>query len=598
MGTQCALDAVRQATSLLDAIRRADALTVAARRDGGPLAVWALAAAAADPADQLTAIASVHALAQVFDQSADEALVDLLTCAEPFLREHAAWALGTRLPRLDAVAGLVTMVADGGFPGMLAQRTLEHWGSSAPDHLALALEGALLGVDDPSARARLVETIGLLPGRIPARVLRAAAVNPAESIAVRAAGVAGLGDRTATGPVLALLTGLAQADDELADVARLALFDLTAPPVPRVPLNRGTTVAQLFLHADIDRELAQVGAGDNGGIATLLVRLGDALVAATEDVDDLTLGERAGRVERVVTISRGRPGEAFARLTDLGAGLPGHAFAAVPFVGEPVASVDAWSHRIAAQRGIRRVLRAAGQVDVIHLRMADVGSLAAATVARERDLPVVFTVAPDPHAAIDALAAAGALTRANFGAADAVDHLWFRVRLVQRLTADAAHLVFFPRPHLEQDLRDLLGIDLATERERSSVVAEGIDLSVIEHSLVDARASIVAGPGTGVIPVHGTGAPSTGPAARASLDGLDSLLRELPSERRGLPLAITVGRLHHVKGMAALVEAWAADPALHARCNLLVVGGDLARPSPAEREQLARIAAVVPLAAA
>jgi glycosyltransferase involved in cell wall biosynthesis len=48
-----------------------------------------------------------------------------------------------------------------------------------------------------------------------------------------------------------------------------------------------------------------------------------------------------------------------------------------------------------------------------------------------------------------------------------------------------------------------------------------------------------------------------------------------------------------VKGMATVVEAWAADPALRDRCNLLIVGGDLANPSVDERDQLGLIAGVI-----
>ena len=61
----------------------------------------------------------------------------------------------------------------------------------------------------------------------------------------------------------------------------LALLDLEAAARPCEPSGRtdSLTVAQLFLHADIDPALSSAGAGDNGGIATLLVRLGDALVA-------------------------------------------------------------------------------------------------------------------------------------------------------------------------------------------------------------------------------------------------------------------------------------------------------------------------------
>ena len=161
MATHTALDAMRDAGSILEGIRRADDLTVAASRDGGTRAVRLLAQASNDTSDQLTAIAAVHSLAQVFDESADEVLIALLSHEELFLREHAAWAFGARLPRFDAIAGLAAMIIAGGFSGMLAQRTLEQWGSSAPEHVGLLLEGAVLGVDEATARARLVETVGL-----------------------------------------------------------------------------------------------------------------------------------------------------------------------------------------------------------------------------------------------------------------------------------------------------------------------------------------------------------------------------------------------------------------------------------------------------
>ena len=560
-----------------------------------------LAKAATDPNDQLTAIAAVHALAQVFDDSADEVLVALLHHDSAFLREHAAWALGTRLPRYDAVAGLVTLVVEGGFTGMLAQRTLEQWGSSAADQVGLFLEGALLGVSETPARARLVETIGLVPGRVPERLLRRVAIDSSENLHARVAAIAALGDRAPSPAVISLLSALSQADaaasafetGELAAVARLALFDLTATDAPRAPWNRGTTIAQLFLHADIDGELSQVGAGDNGGIATLLVRLGDALVAGTRAAGTRSAGttgvHAAGGVDRVITISRGTHDDALNAIADVGSTLPGHSFAAVPFVGGPVPSTDAWPRRVAAQRGIRRILRSAGVVDAIHLRMADVGSLAAATVARDLDIPVVFTVAPDPHGVIDSLESSGALTRANFGTVDAVEHFWFRARLVQRLAADAAHTVLFPRPDLQQDIERLTGIDIDAHPERHSVIPEGIDLSVIDRSRTDALGSLGLTGGSLLVSRDAHARAAAEPAAIA-FDQLDALLGTLPPERRGLPLLISVGRLHRVKGMAALVETWNTDPKLQARCNLLIVGGDLEHPSSDEGKELAHIA--------
>jgi glycosyltransferase involved in cell wall biosynthesis len=583
MGIQTSLDQVAQAARILDVMQEADELTVAASRDGGGRAVRLLARAAADPADQLTAVAAIHALAQVFDDAADLALVALLDHDTRWIREHAAWAFGTRLPRFDAVSGLVAMVVEGGFPGMLAQRTLEQWAASTPDHLSLALENALLGVRGDGARSRLVETIGLVHGRIPERVLLRTAQDPREGPLTRAAAVAALGDRPAGEATLGIVSDIARGDDEVAAVARLAVLDIARQhgDHPAGPERPGLTVVQLFLHADIDAGLTHVGAGDNGGIATLLVRLGDALVdPAAAAPGNATAGAPtvAGRpVDRVITLSRGTADQALASLARVSAGDDGHVFAHIPMLGGPRSLPEAWPHRVEAERGIRRVLRAAGRVDAVHLRMADVGTLAASTVARELGIPVVFTVAPDPHGVVDALDRSGALTRDGFGAVDAREHYWFRVRLVQRLAADAAHTVLFPRPELKRDMRRLVGIDVDAHPERHSVVAEGIDVAAIERSRDDAM----------------LGADAEGAPARAFVE-LDALLAGLPEERRGLPLVISVGRLARVKGMASLAHVWAADPALRSRANLLIVGGDLDAPTSEERDQLARILEAVP----
>jgi glycosyltransferase involved in cell wall biosynthesis len=584
-----ALDEQRSATTILDGIRRADDLVVAAARDGGARAVRLLAQAATDPSDQLTAIAAVHALAQVFDGSADEVLIALLHHDSAFLREHAAWALGTRLPRYDAIAGLVTLVRAGGFTGMLAQRTLEQWGSVAPDQIGLFLEGTLLGTNDVDARTRLVETIGLIPGRVPARLLRRVATDSTDNLHARVAAIAALGDGSPSADVIALVSALSQADAaessaetrELAAVARLALFDLTATAAPATRWNQGATIAQLFLHADIDGELSRVGAGDNGGIATLLVRLGDALVAGPAGIN------------RVITLSRGSHEFAFNALAEVGSTPPGHSFAAVPFVGGPVPSIDAWPRRVAAERGIRRILRSAGEVDAIHLRMADVGSLAAATVARDLSIPVVFTVAPDPHGGIASLESSGTLTRANFGTVDEIEHFWFRARLVHRLADDAAHTVLFPRPHLQRDIERLTGIDIEASPGRHSVIPEGIDLAVIDRSRTDALEALGLSGESLPVSLPASTEVSTAESATLAFAELDGLLTSLPPERRGLPVLISVGRLHRVKGMAALVEAWNNSPSLRARCNVLIVGGDLEHPSGDERAELERLHAAV-----
>lgn len=588
-----ALAKVRDAPFLLDAIRSADGLRDAARRDGGPFSVKLLARVVQDDADQLTGIAAVHALGAVFDEDAGVVLSRLLSDPRPFLREHAAMALGTRLPRLDAVGRLVSGVAAGGFATVINQRALRRWARVSPDHIALALEGALVSRDDAAGRARLIETMGLVPGSVAAGALLRIAGDSAEPLRSRQAAIAALGDRRVGGPGAELVRRLARSDGELAGVARLAAFDIAGVSYQSESEKPGLAIAQLFLHADMDRQLSRAGAGDNGGIATMLVRLGDALAAQPG-------------ISRVLTMSRGSFDAAVEVLTDPSSG---HVLSPIPLMSEPTDAANAWPVSVAAERGIRRALTSHGRVDVVHLRMADVGSMAAARVAGRLGIPTVFTLAPDPHAVIHALDMTGALTRGSFGAVDEREHYWFRTGLVARLAAGASHRVLFPRPNLREQLRDLLGIDVDDQSAGYTVVPEGIDVSVTDRARAELLADRAAAGSRAVAANAGAGADGAaagGVVARSSASGeslfagrhpalteLAALVSALPEHRRGLPLALSVGRLHRVKGMVTVVEAWASDPGLRDRCNLLIVGGDMAQPSPDERGQLELIAGVI-----
>lgn len=542
-------------------MRLADDLAFDANRDGGPRTIRVLTSVLDDD-DQLVAISAIHALAQVYDAEADRVLSGLLSDPRPFIREHSAAALGGRLPRFDSIGRLIALTADGGFCGMLAQRTIENWAATSPDHIAIAAEASLLGIRDPEPRARLVETLGLVRKRIAVRPLIALATDASEPEVVRAAAVSALGQRRGYPEIVAVLSSLVRGDDLLSDVARLALVDLT--PLPPAQKNSELTVAQLFLNADIDPGLEQAGRGDNGGIATLLVRLGDALLAGADS-----------RVDRVITMSRGSTSDALDSVASIASGETGHLYGRVPLISAPGAAADAWPLRVTVRRGIRRLLSAAGTVDVLHLRMADVGSLVAADAARELDIPLVFTVAPDPHAVINSLDQSGALTRTNFGEVDEVEHFWFRGRLVQQLAANAAHTVLFPRPDLKRDMRELVGIDIKAHPERHTIVPEGIDIEVVDAAVSEAAD-------------YAAGRPATAPLAQ-----LARLLEQLPAERRGLPLIVSVGRFHRVKGMATIVSAWANGPLRH-RANLLLIGGDLANPSADEQEQLDLMNGLIP----
>ncbi len=579
------LERTRRAQSVLDVILLSDPLAEAAAsadRAGGARAAvarQALLEAIRDSADAPTAISAVHALGRLRGDDAAEPLLELLD-AGGFLAQHAAWSLAGHEPvraLLDPLAGLV---AGGRIGGMLAQRTLARWSAVAPGPVVAAVAARLAATGEPFARARLVETLGLVGGDDGALVRLAADPEPAE---VRRAAIAALGDRPGAGA--AELERIAAGDDAVAATALLALDDHARrgraagaepgdPPIGAAPDLDRLRIVQVHLGGNLDRELLHAGQGSTGGIATLLVQLGDALAADR-------------RIATVTTIGRGTPAAALVGLaaapTRHGPLDDEHAVLSAPLGRhEDLGFGGGWPAVFAAERGLRRVLDHR-PADLLHLRMADVGSLAAARIARRRGLPTVFTLAPDPHAVIAEMERAGDLDRASFGRADAAGALWFRARLVRYLADTARQVVLFPRSELATRLRDLLAIDIAADPARYHVVPEGIDLAPVEA----ARREIA-----GLKPVFAAPAAPAASAPGGVVADLRAAIAALGPDRRGLPLVVSVGRLAEVKGMARLVEAFAADPDLRRRANLVIVGGDLDDPTPEERAEIDRIEAV------
>jgi glycosyltransferase involved in cell wall biosynthesis len=352
-----------------------------------------------------------------------------------------------------------------------------------------------------------------------------------------------------------------QAVGDLDAIGRQRLADLlVALPardtqIGRLPLGTltqrgaaGIVVVQPFLHARLDHLGASLGAGDAGGIASLLRSLGRAL----GDLDD---------VDEVITITRRHTGEArFDRLT------PGHRVERIDVGGTgPLPWREAWVFRAQIEAQLLAIGEAlAGSRVVWHLRMADVGTLAAAAVARRLGQAMVFTAVPDPHVVIDALQDSGRLDRSRFAVEDSAAQYWFRARMVERLAAQADRLTLLPRPTIERELVDLVGIDSNDLAARAVVIPEGIDIAEVDRA-----------------------------AARLSPDGVTAavglVIDLLPQHRRHLPWVLTVGRLHPAKGSQRIVEAVVGDPAVAERVNVVIVGGDLAHPSPDEQSTLERI---------
>lgn len=555
------LDALQTDVGVVSGLRRASSLAANAAGLSGVGELFTRLRTSVDSDDTIVAIAAVHAVGGLVGGGADVTLADLLDDERAFVAEHAMWVLSARCPYPPAIARLANVVATGNdFAAMLAQRTLAGWAVTAPALVADAFSerldpagGRLVDLTDIRARRRLVESLGLvdLP-EIGPRLARLAG-DDREDLPVRTAAVAALGDRADTD--VGVFEPWCRGTDEFALHARLARADHLRRRRPWTGRRGATRVGQVFVHARfVDDPSVD---GRHGGIPTLL-RLLAAAFTERGDVD-------------VVSIGGGSVAEAVAGVTS--SGDDGRSFAAaIPF-GDAPARHDAqtsWAYRVEIERGLRRVV-AACPLDLLHLRMADVGTLAAARVARTAGIPIVFTAAPDPHGVLAAMEADGRLTRAGFGESDASDHWWFRARMVERLTAQASRLVALPRPHLARDFRAWLGVDVASAA--LTVVPEGIDQATHHQArrLVDSR------------PRHLIG---------TAVDDLLAALDRLPGERRELPLMITVGRMHPVKGMDRVARVWRDHFVEHG--NLVIVGGDLLSPSPVERavlDHLARLSA-------
>ncbi len=280
--TRAALDGVRRAPSLLAGMRAIESLSdVAAVEEDSAAAVRVLLTAVLDPSDQLAAMGAVLALGAVPDERAGSALLTVLRDGPSYLRDHAVWALGGCPLLPSALPALLAEVTAGDFRGMLAQRTLETWALRDPEDVRVAVARRLASTTSTAARSRLVETLGLVPGDATQSLLRAVALGELEDVTTRATAIAALGDPPparrergqARGPsmtTITVLTVLASQTGPLSAVAQLALDDLRAAAEPRSqatsePEDDRRTVAQLFLHADIDGELTQCGARRHRG---------------------------------------------------------------------------------------------------------------------------------------------------------------------------------------------------------------------------------------------------------------------------------------------------------------------------------------------
>jgi glycosyltransferase involved in cell wall biosynthesis len=310
----------------------------------------------------------------------------------------------------------------------------------------------------------------------------------------------------------------------------------------------GIVVVQPYLHARLDRSGSLLGSGDAGGIASLLRSLGTSLAALDNIAEVITVTRRHGAEARSEQLAHGH------RLERIDFGPDGM----LPWR-------EAWVYRTEIERGFMELGESLADRQVVwHLRMADVGTMAAAAAAQRLGHPVVFTAAPDPHIVIDALQDSGRLDRARFAMEDAAAQYWFRSRMVERLVAQADRIALFPRPTIEHELVELLGVDPDELAAKSTIIAEGVDVTAVEQ----ARDRLISrGPSTDV----------------------QRILRSIPEERRHLPWVLSVGRLNPAKGPQRIVDAVVSREGLADLVNIVIVGGDIVHPSPDEQSTIERI---------
>jgi glycosyltransferase involved in cell wall biosynthesis len=325
-------------------------------------------------------------------------------------------------------------------------------------------------------------------------------------------------------------------------------------------------IAQLVLTTGLDEQLSLGGRGDTGGVASLLVSLGEAL-AKRADVDS------------VLTIGRGAVVDTLTTATTHSDSSLAYAMIAVGDHARTAETPDdSWEHLPSIKRGLRRVMRQTMPVDMLHLRMADAGTLAGSEVADALDVPVCFSAAPDPHNVVQSLQLRDELDQDKFIQLCTKEHVWFRARLVEKLAERANRLVLFPRAK-PSDLLDLLGIDSQRSGQRVAVVSEGIDVELIRRAEANYSSAV----------------PDNSQGAQLLPDILAELAAQIPESRRHLPLLLSIGRLNPVKGMERVAAAWAGEPLLQSCYNLVIVGGDLVNPSATERVVLAAIDKAVPV---
>ncbi|UCF99101.1 MAG: glycosyltransferase family 4 protein [Spirochaetaceae bacterium] len=307
------------------------------------------------------------------------------------------------------------------------------------------------------------------------------------------------------------------------------------------------------------------GSSSVGGVLTFLHSIGDALAAE-------------GSLSRIITLEV-LPWNVVDSSTLLfSPGGNGHAILRVPVYTLPDASAE---QLMVQESGIRRAVALALSIrgiepDLFHVRYTDNLAKAMLVLAGELGSRLVFTLTADPHR--DFADAAGELLpmsqeQALFNLnkvfiADTILEKASGILGIAHGSVDAQLLTYFPKLCLSPQI----------QHKPVRVIPEGIRLEAAEFDTTEVEAAEA----------------EVTEYASAEQDLLLSLLIDHPGtfrlDRRFLdrPVILNVGRLVASKGQQRLVQAWAQSP-LNEEYNLVLIGGNLEAPDPAEAKMLAAI---------
>ena len=327
-------------------------------------------------------------------------------------------------------------------------------------HAAAELRGRVSGAalldaydrGDELARRLLLPAIALVPGRAAESLLLEAL--SVESTAGPAAWA--LGDRAPVAAAVDRLDALTASggfDGMLADLT----LERWTPATPGEPLalrsagRRGLRIVQVYMQGFVDAGLNRAGAGDGGGLATLLVHLSAALAARPE-------------VEHVTTLTRAfAGGTAYSAASEQVA--DGATIERLPFGGDGyLASGDMWAASPRARAWLEVALRRLAPSTRSTCASPTSRRSPPSASVRGSACPCTSRSLPIRTRSSGGARRAGRSTAESFVSADQREHLLFRARLVERLRDQARGLALLPRASGRAELEELVRLPADARR--------------------------------------------------------------------------------------------------------------------------------------